>query len=109
MDAGDDLLALCLDLAAAKAIEKQATDAVESLSTRLKLAMGSAATLQYAGKTLATWKTNKESTRTDWRQAFEILQKLTQASAEEIVSSIRKATTTAAGNRPLLLKKGWDK
>ena len=109
MDADDDLLTLCRDLASATAIKKQATDAVESLSTRLKLAMGSAATLQYAGKTLATWKANNESTKTDWKQAFEILQQATQASAEEIVNSIRKATTIAVGNRPLLLKKGWEK
>ncbi len=109
MDADDELLALCRDLTAAKAIEKQAAKSIESLETRLKLAMGNAAILQHEGRNVATWKTNKESTRTDWRQAFEILQKLTQASAEEIVSSIRKATTTAAGNRPLLLKKGWDK
>jgi len=107
MDADDELLALCIDLQSAKAIEKQAAKSIESLETRLKLAMGNAAILQHGGRKVATWKTNKESTRTDWKQAFEILQQATQASAEEIVSSIRKATTTVAGNRPLLLKKGW--
>lgn len=109
MDADDELLMLCRDLAAAKEIEKQAAKSIESLETRLKLAMGNAAILQHEGRKVATWKTNKESTRTDWMQAFEILQKSTQASAEEIVSSIRKATTTVVGNRPLILKKGWDK
>lgn len=101
MDADDELLTLCRDLQSAKAIEKQASDAVESLSTRLKLAMGNAAILQHEGRTLATWKTNKDSTKTDWKAAYMDL--------AAHPGHIKQFTTTAAGNRPLLLKKGWDK
>jgi putative phage-type endonuclease len=101
MDADDELLTLCRDLASAKAIEKQATDAVESLSTRLKLAIGNAAILQYGGRKVATWKTNKDSTLIDWQAAYRDL-----AAPPE---HIKQFTTNSAGNRPLLLKKGWDK
>lgn len=105
MDAGDDLLALCLDLAAAKAIEKQAAKSIESLETRLKLAMGNAAILQYEGRKVATWKTNKASTLIDWKTAYEEIAHL-HGTPNEFINNF---TTTAAGCRPLLLKKGWDK
>lgn len=105
MDAGDDLLALCRDLAAAKAIEKQAAKSIESLETRLKLAMGNAAILQYEGRKVATWKTNKASTLIDWKTAYEEIAHL-HGTPNEFINNF---TTTAAGCRPLLLKKGWDK
>jgi len=93
------LLTLCRDLQSAKAIEKQAAKSIESLETRLKLAMGNAAILQHEGRTLATWKTNKDSTKTDWKAAYMDL--------AAHPGHIKQFTTTAAGNRPLLLKKGW--
>lgn len=99
MDADDELLTLCRDLQSAKAIEKQAAKSIESLETRLKLAMGNAAILQHEGRTLATWKTNKDSTKTDWKAAYMDL--------AAHPGHIKQFTTTAAGNRPLLLKKGW--
>jgi len=105
MDADDELLTLCRDLQSAKAIEKQAAKSIESLETRLKLAMGNAAILQHDGRKVATWKTNKASTLIDWKTAYEELAHRYGTPPE----FINNFTTTVAGNRPLLLKKGWDK
>jgi hypothetical protein len=70
--------------------------AVEHLATQIKLAMGNAATLMYEGRTIATWKNNKPSRKTDW-----------QAVAGELNAPqklIERHTKIVAGNRPLILK-----
>lgn len=105
MDADDELLALCRDLTAAKAIEKQAAKSIESLETRLKLAMGNAAILQHEGRNVATWKTNKFSTRIDWEGAYKELARRS-GTPDDFINYF---TNKVVGNRPLLLKKGWDK
>lgn len=105
MDADDELLALCRDLASAKSIEKQAAKSIESLETRLKLAMGNAAILQHEGRKVATWKTNKFSTRIDWEGAYKELARRS-GTPDDFINYF---TNKVVGNRPLLLKKGWDK
>ena len=104
MEADEELVRLCEEIRQGKDIAKQCDARIETLSTRLKCAMGHASTLVYQGQRLATWKSNKDSDKTDWKQAFEILQKIAEANAEEIVTAIRASTKTVAGARPLLIK-----
>ena len=104
MEADEELVRLCEEIRQGKDIAKQCDARIETLSTRLKCAMGHASTLVYQGQKLATWKSNKDSFKTDWKQAFEILQKIAEANAEEIVTAIRASTKTVAGARPLLIK-----
>ena len=104
MEADEELVRLCEEIRQGKDIAKQCDARIETLSTRLKCAMGHASTLVYQGQKLATWKSNKDSVKTDWKQAFEILQKIAEANAEEIVTAIRASTKTVAGARPLLIK-----
>lgn len=104
MEAEEELVRLCEEIRQGKDIAKQCDARIETLSTRLKCAMGHASTLVYQGQRLATWKSNKDSVKTDWEQAFKILQKIAEANAEEIVTAIRASTKTVAGARPLLIK-----
>ena len=104
MEADEELVRLCEEIRQGKDIAKQCDARIETLSTRLKCAMGHASTLVYQGQRLATWKSNKDSVKTDWELAFKILQKIAEANAEEIVTAIRASTKTVAGARPLLIK-----
>ena len=96
LEADDDLLFLCQELKDAKARAKAVDGDVELLSTKLKLRMGSAATLIYRGNPIVTWKNNKDSVKTDWKAAYLDL----GPTAEHIA----KFTSTSPGARPLLLK-----
>lgn len=104
MEADDDMMAWCATLASLKLASKRIDESIEATATRLKCAMGHASELIYQGKKIATWRSNKESTKTDWKEAFERLSQNTGASAEEIVSAIRSASKTIPGARPLLIK-----
>jgi putative phage-type endonuclease len=104
MDADEEMARICAELHYQKTCASHCEKSIEKLSTRIKLAMGHASTLTYQGQKIATWKSNKASSVTDWQAAFELLQSNTQASAEEICNAIRGATKTAPGNRPLLIK-----
>lgn len=95
-EADDELLRLAGDLHFQKTVVKHAEDAIDVLSTKIKLAMGSAAILLHDGRPIATWKSNKPSRKTNW-----------QAVAEDLrapATLIAHHTKIVAGNRPLLLK-----
>ena len=95
-EADDELLRLVGELHFKKTMVKHADAAIDMLSTKIKLAMGDAATLLHDGKVIATWKSNKPSRKTDW-----------QAVAQELsapMTLIERHTKIVAGNRPLLLK-----
>ncbi|MBK8117574.1 MAG: YqaJ viral recombinase family protein [Candidatus Accumulibacter sp.] len=70
MEADEELVRLCEEIRQGKDIAKQCDARIETLSTRLKCAMGHASTLVYQGQRLATWKSNKDSRTTDWKAAF---------------------------------------
>ena len=102
MDAGevieaDNAIVILVDyMREKKKALKHYETAVEHLATQIKLAMGNAATLMYEGRTIATWKNNKPSRKTDW-----------QAVAGELNAPqklIERHTKIVAGNRPLILK-----
>ncbi len=96
MYADDDLLAQVTHLAGLKAEIKRLEGAEEMTATRIKCAMGHASTLIYQNKTIATWKSNKNSDKTDWRAAY-----LDLGPTKE---HTKKFTKNAPGNRPLLIK-----
>jgi putative phage-type endonuclease len=96
MEADEELVRLCEEIRQGKDIAKQCDARIETLSTRLKCAMGHASTLVYQGQRLATWKSNKDSTKTDWQAAY-----LDLGPTKE---HTKKFTKTAPGNRPLLIK-----
>jgi putative phage-type endonuclease len=95
-EADDELLRLVGELHFQKTTAKHAEAAIDRISTQIKLAMGNAALLLRDGRLIATWKSNKQSRKTDW-----------QAIAGELNAPqelIERYTKTVAGNRPLLLK-----
>lgn len=96
IEADDELAALCEELKSEKAAAKDLEARIEILATRLKLRMGPAGILVRDGKTIATWKSNKDSVKTDWKA---IASDLGATAAD-----ISKHTSTGPGNRPLLLK-----
>jgi putative phage-type endonuclease len=96
IEADDKLLELCMDIKHLKSDSKTLEKQLEELTFTLKKTMGDAAILNYAGCTIATWKNNKSSDKTDW-----------QALAKELNPSlelIKKYTKTVPGIRPLLIK-----
>lgn len=96
MEADEELVRLCEEIRQGKDIAKQCDARIETLSTRLKCAMGHASTLVYQGQRLATWKSNKDSVKTDWQAAYLDLGPTNEHT--------KKFTKTVAGARPLLLK-----
>lgn len=69
---------------------------IEGLKTKLKLHMGDASALMLNGKPLVTWKSNKDSQKTDWKAVAEAM-KATQ-------DTINQFTKTMPGARPMLIK-----
>ena len=96
MEADEELVRLCEEIRQGKDIAKQCDARIETLSTRLKCAMGHASTLVYQGQRLATWKSNKDSVKTDWQAAYLDLGPTNEHT--------KKFTKTVAGARPLLIK-----
>ena len=96
MEADEELVRLCEEIRQGKDIAKQCDARIETLSTRLKCAMGHASTLIYQGQRLATWKSNKDSVKTDWQAAYLDLGPTNEHT--------KKFTKTVAGARPLLIK-----
>ncbi len=104
MESDEDLLAQVTHLAGIKADLKRLESAAEAAATRIKCAMGHAETLIWDGRKIATWKSNKDSIKTDWQKAFESLKAICEASSAEANEAIKQATKTTPGNRPLLIK-----
>lgn len=97
LEADIELLEACGDLKALKANAKELDAQIELLATKVKARMGEAAALLGPnGKPIATWKTNKSGSKTDWQAVA------TEAGADAAV--IAKHTKTTQGNRPFLLK-----
>lgn len=104
MEADDDLMALCQDLKALKDHIKQSEGSAEVLSTRIKSAMGEAALLMYCGQKLASWKSSKNSIKTDWKSAFYALAKdYAPNSPDDVKAYMERATTVKPGARPFLI------
>lgn len=105
MDADEELLELIGELSNIKTNYKAAEARIETLTTQIKARMGEAALLMHNGTKLATWKTNKESVKTDWEEAFFDLVLASKGLGKaDIDSIIKKFTVTKPGARPFSLK-----
>ena len=96
IEASDELACLCSQLKDLKTEAKNLDKQLEFIAARIKVEMGDAAILIYQGKPIATWKSNKDSIKTDWKAIAESLKASPQIIAEH--------TLTSPGNRPFLLK-----
>jgi len=97
LEADIELLEACGDLKALKANAKDLDAQIELLATKVKARMGEAAALLGPnGKPVATWKTNKDGSKTDWQAVA------AEAGAEAVL--IAKHTKTTQGDRPFLIK-----
>jgi putative phage-type endonuclease len=96
LEADDNILNLCQEIKRLKGDAKDLDGLIQELTTNLKKIIGDAATVQYAGYCIASWRNNKESAKTDW-----------QALVKELNPDpelINKYTKIIPGIRPLLLK-----
>ena len=97
MDADEELAAWVGELKQWKSDAKALDADIDLLATRIKACMGDAAALLGPnGKPIATWKNNKDGSKTDW-----------QAVATELAAPrelIVKHTKTTTGARPFNLK-----
>lgn len=97
LEADIELLEACGDLKALKANAKELDAQIELLATKVKARMGEAAALLGPnGKPIATWKTNKSGSKTDWQAVA------TEAGAD--ADLIAHHTKTTQGARPFLIK-----
>ena len=96
IEADDDLALICQRLKDMKADAKNLDGQIELVAAQIKARMGTAATLLYRGKPLATWKNNKDSVTTDWKAAYLDLQPTADHTAQ--------VTTTKPGARPFIVK-----
>ena len=96
IEADDELALICQRLKDMKADAKNLDGQIELVAAQIKARMGTAATLLYRGKPLATWKNNKDSVTTDWKAAYLDLQPTADHTAQ--------FTTTKPGARPFIVK-----
>jgi len=105
IEADSETLMLVQDLKDMKAHAKLAEGRIELIATQIKQRMGDAAILLGPdGKPICTWKNNKDSVKTDWKDAFEMLLGFSGLQKDQVASLIAEATKTTAGARPLLIK-----
>ena len=104
LEADIALLEACGDLKALKANAKELDAQMELLATKVKARMGEAAALLGPnGKPIATWKANKDGSKTDWKAAFTEVCQI--AKVGELSGQLIEANTkTTLGNRPFLIK-----
>jgi len=104
IEADDELISACATLKLLKRDAKIIDGDIEILATKIKARMGSAAVLLGAdGKPLATWKANKDGTKTDWKAAFQEVCEI--ANVGELCGQlIETHTKTTEGARPFLVK-----
>jgi putative phage-type endonuclease len=96
LEADDNILNLCQEIKRLKTDAKELDGLITDLTVNLKKIIGDAATVQYAGYCIASWRNNKDGTKVD----FPALIKELNPDPE----LIRKYTKTVPGIRPLLLK-----
>ncbi len=96
IEADDALLA---DIGRAKAIKKEIgalSDDLEKISVSIKSRMGQARVITQGGVPLVTWKSNRDSFKTDWEAAYLDL--------NQPAEHLRKFQKTAKGARPFVFQ-----
>lgn len=104
IEASPDIVEMCQQLKDMKSSAKAQEGQIELLAARIKTFMGTAAVLLGPdGKPMATWKNNKDGSKTDWQASFLSLAKA--VSASELAAAIQQENTkTTTGARPFNLK-----
>ncbi len=106
IEADSELLELIGEASNKKTELKAIETRLENLVTQIKSRMGEAALLLHNGQKLATWKTNKDSEKIDWKGfAIELMLRTNGAiSKDSIEEMMRRFTTIKLGARPFLIK-----
>jgi putative phage-type endonuclease len=105
IEADEELLNWYAQLASLKQEVEQREAQIEVLSTDIKRRMGETALLTHNGYKLISWKSNRNSSKTDWKRAFYALAKdYAENAQDDIDAYIRTCTTTKPGARPFLVK-----
>lgn len=106
MEADAELMELVATAATSKAALKNMEAHIDFLVTKIKARMGESALLMNNGQKLATWKTNKDSEKTDWEGfAIELMLRTNGAiSKDNIEEMMRRFTTVKPGARPFLIR-----
>ncbi|MBY0483467.1 lambda-exonuclease family protein [Nitrosomonas sp.] len=105
LEADNELLELIGEASNKKTELKAAETRLDVLTTMIKKRMGEAAVLMHNGTKLATWKTNKDSVKTDWKEAFFALVLESKGLGKaDIDLIIKKFTETKTGARPFSIK-----
>jgi|SRR6188768_2173632 len=105
IEADNELLGWYEQLTSIRQEVEQREAQIEVLSTNIKRRMGETALLIHNGYKLISWKSNRYSSKTDWKRAFYALAKdYAENSQDDIDAYIRTCTTTKPGARPFLIK-----
>ena len=113
LEADDNILNLCQDIKRLKTDAKTLDSLISELTINLKKQIGDAATVQYAGYTICSWKNNKDSTKANldkaladfmaWTHSFKDNPQM-RGIEETLSQCITENTKTVPGIRPLLIK-----
>jgi len=103
LEADEELLDLVARASSKKSDLKIAETGYEILCTMIKARMGEAAVLLHNGQKIATWKSNKESVKVDWKEAFRDLS-VTANVGELCGLMIDRYTTKKPGARPFRIE-----
>ncbi len=96
IEADDDML---YDIRQAQSIKQEITllsNELDVVTTRIKSRMKTACAITQGGAPLVTWKSNRDSTKTDWKAAY--------AALNPPGDHIAAFQTTSTGARPFVLK-----
>ena len=107
IEADEELLELCIQASRKKFELKAAETSYDVITTMIKARMKDAAILLHNGHKIATWKSNKESVKTDWKAAFHDLSdafSYEPGCGEAVKDILAEHTTIKPGARPFLLK-----
>lgn len=99
MEADEELVDLIAEASNTKTNLKAAETRLDVLVTQIKARMGGTAVLMHNGQKLASWRSNKDSVKIDWKEAFAELRKyiVDDSITTEV---LREFTVTKPGARP---------
>jgi putative phage-type endonuclease len=99
VEAGEDVAADVAELARLRLQRKAIETAEGTIAVRVKAAIGEADTLVAGDRVLATWKSARDGTATDWQAVA-----AEGIPADALPELVAKHTTTTTGSRRFLLK-----
>lgn len=105
LEADAELLALCSELSSLQRDAKAIENRFDTISTRLKVRMKSAAFITHNGRKICSWKSTKDGSKTDWKEAFyALVAESCRLGPADIDTFIKQHTETKAGSRKFSVK-----